>query len=133
MRTLVVYYSKTGTTEKVAQSIVDLTGFDAEGLQFDEKTKTVTSVKNLADYERVILLSPVWAFSIAEPMKKYIAQHKANMKHYDLVVTCGMWGLRGSVKYCKNTIGISPRQALLFKAKDVKTGDFDISPIVGIE
>jgi len=130
MKTLVVYYSKTGTTQKVAESIVKLMECDVDALQFDEKTKEVTSTKNPSDYERIILLSPVWAFSIAEPMKKYIAQNKAGIKHYSLVVTCGKWGLRGSVGYCRATLAKPPEHALIFKAKDVKAGNFDISPLV---
>ena len=129
MNTLIVYYSKTGTTQKVAQAIIDRKKCDFDVLQYDDSTKEVKSSKKPSDYERIILLAPIWAFSLAEPMKKYIEQHKAGIKLYDLVVTCGAWGLRGGVKYCRVAIGRPPENALLFKSKDVKTGNFDISTL----
>ncbi|MCL2109841.1 MAG: hypothetical protein FWH20_10920 [Oscillospiraceae bacterium] len=136
MRTLVVYYSKTGTTKRVAEAVVAAKGCDFVELQFDEKTQTMSAidpVHNPAEYERVILLAPVWAFALATPMKMYIAEHKsaiAAMKNYDLIVTCGGWGLRGCVRNCRRAIGKPPETALIFKAKQVKRGEFDIRPLV---
>ena len=129
MKTLVVYYSKTGTTKKVAQTIIESKNCDYDELQYDEKTKTITHTNNPSDYEHIILLAPVWAFALAEPMKQYIAKHKSNIKQYDLIVTCGAWGLRGCIKNCVKAIGKPPGKSLIFKAKHVKRGNFDINTI----
>jgi len=127
MKELVVYYSKTGTTKKVADAVISGKECDFDELRYDEKAKTVSQAHDPSEYERVILLAPVWAFSLAEPMKLYLAKNKSKIKRYNLVVTCGAFGLRGCVNNCKKAIGRPPENALVFKAKNVKQGDFDIS------
>ena len=129
MKTLVVYYSKTGTTKKVAQAVIEKKSCDYDELQYDKKTKAVNHAHDPSDYEHIVLLAPVWAFALAEPMKKYLAMHKANIKRYDLIVTCGAWGLRGCVRNCLSAIGKPPENALKFKAKQVRRGIFDIKCI----
>ena len=130
MKTLVVYYSKTGTTKRVADSIIASKDCDFDELVYNEKEKSIESVRNPLDYEHIILLSPVWAFSLAEPMKIYIEKNKSDIKQYGLIVTCGVFGLRGCVKNCLSVIGRPPKNALIFKAKQVKRGNFDISAVL---
>jgi flavodoxin len=130
MKTLVVYYSKTGTTKTVAEKFVAETGCDFDELKYDEDTKNVSFVRVPSDYERIILLAPVWAFSLAEPMKQYIAKHKDGIKRYDLIVTCGGLGLRGCVKNCLAILGTPPEHAVKIRAKDVKAGKYDISAVL---
>jgi menaquinone-dependent protoporphyrinogen IX oxidase len=128
MNTLVVYYSKTGTTKIVADAIVKKLHCDADELLYDENAKTFSSVSfhNPANYERVIIMSPIWAFSLAAPMKLYLNKYKADIKTYSLVVTCGMFGLRGCISFCKKAIGKPPEHAVKFKEKAVRRGDFNI-------
>ncbi|MCL2045355.1 MAG: hypothetical protein FWG88_03105 [Oscillospiraceae bacterium] len=130
MNTLVVYYSKTGNTEKVAKAIIEKKNCDFDILEYDDKTKKMSSKLDPALYEHIILLSPIWAFSLAEPMKQYILKHNAAIKQYDLVVTCGGIGLRGCIKNCLSSIGFPPRNAMKFRSKQVKSGDFDISAVI---
>ena len=130
MKTLVAYYSKTGTTKKVAQAIVSKLSCDIDEITFNDQTKAISHTKEPSDYDKVILLAPVWAFSLAEPMKQYVAKHKANIKQYDLIVTCGMFGLRGCVKNCVSSFGKPPDKALIFKAKNVNSGNYDISSVL---
>ena len=130
MNTLVVYYSKTGNTEKVAKSIIEKKNCDFDILQYDAKGKLMSSKLEPALYDHVILLSPVWAFSLADPMKQYIHKYKADIKQYDLVVTCGGFGLSGCIKNCLSSIGFPPQNAMKFRSKQVKSGDFDISAVI---
>ena len=129
MKTLAVCYSKTGTTKKVAKAIVKNLHCDLDELKFDEKTKKVSDSRNPAQYDRVIILSPIWAFSLSEPMKRYLEKHKSKIKAYSLVVTCGMLGLRGCVGKCKSIIGKPPEKSMKFKKKDVLRGNYDISTV----
>jgi flavodoxin len=126
MNTLAVYYSKSGTTQKVAEAVAAKTGCDLDAIAYDEDAKTVQTSKNPGDYDRIVLLSPVWAFSLAEPMKLYVKQNASGIKTYSLIVTCGMLGLRGCVRACKSLLGKAPEQARKFRSKQVKQGDFTI-------
>ena len=132
MKTLVVYYSKTGTTRKVAQAVIAENDCDSDELSYDEKTKSFDYERDPSEYDCVILLAPVWAFSLAEPMKKYIAKHKSNIKRYGLIVTCGGFGLQGCVRNCLSSIGAKPEIALKFRSKYVKQGIFDLSPVLSM-
>ena len=131
MKTLAVCYSKTGTTKKAADAVVKKLGCDLELLRYDEKAHTIEAPRSPAGYDRVIILCPIWAFSLAEPMKLYLNEHKADVKKYSLVVTCGRFGLRGCVSFCKKAIGRPPEHALKLLEKDVKRGDINISAIEG--
>ena len=133
MKTLVVYYTKTGTTKTVAEAVIAGKNCDYDELRYDEKDKTINYSRDPSDYEHVILLSPIWAFTLAEPMKQYISKHNSNIKNnkrYDLLVTCSGLGLRGCVKYCVSTIGKPPENALKFRSSHVKRGVFDISAVL---
>ena len=130
MKILVAYYSKTGTTRKVAQAVIAEKNCDFDEVHFDEKTKLIDYVRDPSEYERVVLLAPVWAFSLAEPMKMYVAENKSKIKQYDLIVTCGAFGLRGCIKHCSSSIGKRPDNAVKLKAKDVKRDSYDIGAIL---
>ena len=130
MKTLAVCYSKTGTTKTVAAAVTAHLGCDYDEIAFDEAAKTVTSAKNPADYDRVILFCPIWAFSLAEPMKLYLKQHGKSITQYSLIVTCGGMGLGGCVKNCEKAIGKPPEKAVKLKSKAVKAGAFDAAELV---
>ena len=132
MKTLVVYYSKTGTTKKVAEALIAKKNCDYDELLYDEELKSVNSMRGPSEYDCVILLAPVWALSLAEPMKLYISKYKSDIKRYGLIVTCGRFGLSGCIRNCLSSIGIKPEIALKFRSKIVKEGNFDISPILSL-
>jgi flavodoxin len=95
MKALVVYYSRTGTTKKVAEKIakelsadieeiVDLKrrngpiGFLSGGK--DAATKKLTEIKTLEkdpeEYDLVVIGSPVWAGTMAPAIRTYISVKK---------------------------------------------------------
>lgn len=93
-KVLVVYYSKTGHTQKIAQDIAKQIDADLEEI-FDQKkrtgllgfilggrdalTKKETRIseikKNPAEYDLVILGSPIWAGNITPAIRTYINQY----------------------------------------------------------
>ena len=130
MKTLVVYYSKTGNTKKVAKAVIKELNCDDVELIYDETTKTIKSAPDPSGYERVILLCPIWAFSLAEPMKLYLKKYGKSIKNYSLIVTCSLFGLRGCIGNCVAAIGKQPQKSMKIKAKYVESGGFDIKPII---
>ena len=130
MKELIVFYSKTGTTKKVAEKIIDEKQCDFDELRFDEQTKIMNESRDPSLYDHIILMSPVWAFALADPMKQYVRKHKGKIKEYDLIVTCSGLGLRGCVKNCISSIGKPPMQALKIRAKHVQSDHYDLSKIL---
>ena len=79
-KVLIVYYSRTGSTEKMAQ-------FIAEGIRFSGNQavlKKVSEIKNAADlngYDGLIIGSPTYNLTIAEPVKTFLfLAEKAELK-----------------------------------------------------
>lgn len=121
---LIVFYSRTGTTKKVAWTILNfLKSFvklkkinvdieeiidtkdrsGAIGYLFagkDATLKTLTKIKNLnynsAKYDIIIIGTPVWAFTMSTPIRTYILQNKAKLKTYAKVAFFCTQGGSGS-------------------------------------
>ena len=129
MKTLVVYFSKTGNTEKAAETLIEELGdCDHAVLTYDEKAETYGGAVDPSDYERVFLLCPIWAFSLAVPMKMYLKEYGKSIKSYSLIVTYSLFGLRGCVSNCVRAIGKPPVKAISIKGKCIKAENFDIKP-----
>jgi len=94
LKILVVYYSKTGHTRKIAQDIAKQMEADLEDINDQKKrtgllgfifggrdalTKKETRIsemkKNPAEYDLVIFGSPVWAGNITPAVRTYINQY----------------------------------------------------------
>lgn len=65
MKSLVVYYSKTGNTEKVARAI-------AKGLEAD--LKRIEEVHDISEYDLICVGTPVYGFAPARPVKKFLEE-----------------------------------------------------------
>ncbi len=79
-KVLIVYYSRTGSTEKMAD-------FIAEGIRFSGNQavlKKVSEIKNATDlngYDGLIIGSPSYNLTIAEPVKTFLfLAEKAELK-----------------------------------------------------
>jgi len=94
LKILVVYYSKTGHTRKIAQDISRQLEADLEEITDKKKrtgllgfifggrdaltkkeTRIIEMKKNPADYDLVILGSPIWAGNITPAVRTYINQY----------------------------------------------------------
>jgi len=99
MTTLVVFYSRSGRTKKVAEAISDILKCDIEEI-FDTKNrkgilgflstgndaivKRFTVIKeakkNPSLYDLVVIGTPIWAANISTPIRTYISLSKDNFK-----------------------------------------------------
>lgn len=103
-RVLTVYFSRTENSRKIAEEIsiklksdideiVDkkkwkgLIGFIYGGFSsVFEKTTKITCKKNPADYDVVIIISPVWASKVPPAIRTYIAENIDKMNNYAVIV-----------------------------------------------
>jgi flavodoxin len=111
-KVLVVYFSLTGNTDKVAGIIKDMTGGDIFKIQpdfdyFQVKSRTEmeelgkkqveedyrpklkNSVRNFDDYDYFIIGSPVWWFSVTPPVMSFLSQYDFTDKTVIPFCTCG--------------------------------------------
>ncbi|HEY0961139.1 MAG TPA: hypothetical protein VGE69_02160 [Pseudomonadales bacterium] len=107
MRSLVVYFSRTGTTRKVAELAARSLGADLVELHtqpyglgllhyvraaYDSVKGRLPRIEydriEAASYDFVLLLSPVWAGHAATPMRAYATETKG-IKRAAAVLCCG--------------------------------------------
>jgi flavodoxin len=100
MRSLIVYYSRTGRTRKIAEVIKASLNAEIDEIQDSESrsgiigwlkagkdagAKSLTKLKNVdknpADYEVVIIGSPTWNGTVSTPIRTYIKQFKTGLKN----------------------------------------------------
>jgi len=105
---LIVYYSRTSITKKVAELLsqnlsVDLEeiksaknysgpiGYLMAGREATIKKPAVIepTTKNLADYDLVILGTPIWSFNVSSPVRAFIEQNKDKIKNTAFFCTMG--------------------------------------------
>lgn len=67
---LVVYYSRTGNTKKMADRVA--AGLKKAGLETDLKKAEETNPKDLLSYDLIVFGSPVYYGTMAWPLKKLI-------------------------------------------------------------
>lgn len=107
-KVLIVYYSMSGNTDKVANSIKELTGGDVFSIQTVEnyatsdvenivkkqisdgyKPKLANSVSNIEQYDTIFIGSPVWWFSVSLPVMSFLSQYDLKGKKVVPFCTCG--------------------------------------------
>lgn len=108
MKPLVVYYSRSGTTKKVAEAIAQALGCDIEELVDTQKRSGLSGwirsgrqalkeelttleplKKDLSQYDLVIIGGPVWAYTMSVPIRTFIIQNKDRMKDVAFFFTSG--------------------------------------------
>ena len=122
MKTLVVYYSRTGNTKKMGEliakelhadidEIIDHTdrsgikGWIMGGRDAVKKSLTeITVTKDPADYDLVIIGTPVWAGPATPAFRTYIAQYKNKIKKVALFITSHVDGPKKAVDLLENVL-----------------------------
>lgn len=113
MRILVVFCSHSGHTRQVAAEIARRCGADVEEILdarpsagacaalrsiWDSLTGAIPPIepmsKNPADYDLVILGTPVWVWRVASPMRSYVLRHVLRLKRVAFFCTEGGGGDR---------------------------------------
>lgn len=107
-KTLVIYYSRSGKTKKVAESIAEKLNADLKeiidnkkrsgffGFIFsgrDAMNEKLTDIKDInvkiKEYDRIIIGTPVWASRISTPVLTFIRKQKNDIKNYSMFYTQG--------------------------------------------
>ncbi|MFC1690670.1 flavodoxin family protein [Nanoarchaeota archaeon] len=145
MKILVAYYSRTGTTRKLAQDISKALNADIEeiidtknrdgvlgymGAGRDGSTKKLTKLepikKDPSKYDLIILGTPVWAWAISAPIRTYITENKDKFKKVAFFITKGGSDCEKLFKEMGELAGKNPLATLELKTKEVIKGNYDL-------
>lgn len=141
MKTLIVFYSRTGLTRKIAQGLVGLLKCDIEEIaDMKERRGAIGNLiackdaanKKLTDiaqvkldpglYDLVIIGTPVWAFTMACAVRTYITLNKNKFKQVAFFATQGGMGDKSTYSDMENLCAQKPRAELTLNAKEITRG-----------
>ncbi len=139
---LVVYYSRTGTTKKVARAISDFLEADLDTLIDAKKRRGIigwlragrdamkgalTTIHgdehDPARYDLVLLGTPVWAGTMSAATRTYITHYCDQLGPVAFFATCGK-ETKHTFPQMAELAETSPVETLELRAKTVKNGEY---------
>jgi len=146
MKALVMYYSRTGNTRKIAEAIAEALRADAEveleeivdikkrrgvfgfiGSGKDAVLKRTTTIEpiraDLSSYDLVVVGTPVWAGSVASPIRTFLSEHGNNVKQPAFFCTTGGTGIKKALRVMEELCGKAPAATLSFTEKGLKDAE----------
>jgi flavodoxin len=147
MKTLVVYYSRTGVTRTVAQALAGRLRADVEELRdhknrsgargwlaacMDAACKRLTEIdpptRDAAVYDLVLIGTPVWAFTMAPAVRTYLSRCGPTIRKAAFFCTMGGSGDRKTFAHMTRVLGREPVSTMALLEKDVRSGAF-VGPV----
>ena len=145
MKSLVVYYSRSNITKKLAEDIAGKLNCDIEEIKpkvnyngklgYARGIKDGASGKNVEleslkynpqDYDVVYLGAPVWASKAANPLISYLLQNERKFNDVKFFLTAGSSGFDSSFKQMEDKCK-KPLKTLALTTKEVKTNTYDLT------
>jgi flavodoxin len=139
MKILIVYYSRTSNTRKVAEEIQNNLDCDIEEIidtqnrsgilkyitsGFQASRRKLTILENIkndpASYDLLVIGTPVWAGNISTPIRTYIHQNQAKFNNVAFFCTAGGSRFDGTFSEMTELSGTSPIARIGLTAKEVK-------------
>ena len=140
MRTLIVFYSRSGHTRLLAQELATRCSADLEEIRevnsregffgycrsalqvlIGELPPILKLVKNPSDYDIVIIGTPVWMQRPAPPVLTFLTQNAAVLKRVAFFCTLGGSGDRRTFKEMGRRCGKQPLGTLTVTEKELPT------------
>jgi flavodoxin len=139
MKTLVVYFSRSGHTRQVAYELAQRLSADVEEIKdlsqdrsgvfgylqsgwqalTGARPRLAPSSKQPKDYALTIIGTPVWNFSLSPPVRAYAAQHESDFNDVAFFCTEGGSGDTRAFAQLAQTCGHQPRATLAVKEKEL--------------
>lgn len=136
MSTLVVYFTRTGNSEKIAKKITQKINCDIEEIVDKKKwsgfvgfftggfsaltgknTNINTSIKKPQDYEKIVIVSPVWASNMPPAIREYIKKNKSEFNFIYFVLTYNSGGDKEAAQKMRELAG-EPSAVVSFSKKE---------------
>lgn len=141
-KVLIVFYSRTGTTRRLAGAIRARCRADMEEIRearprtgfFRGWLKSIWEVRRkreadilpggppLGDYDLIVLGTPVWAASMSSPLRTWLNRHRREIRKLAIFVTQGGRGGDQAVAQIAELCGLAPVARLVVNARDLGTG-----------
>ena len=142
-RILVVYYSRTGTTRKVAEALAATLRCDSEEIveagsrsgmlgylrcvleaRRQVPARIAAAARDPSNYDLIIIGTPVWAWSVSSPARAYLLANKARLPAVAFLCTLGGAGSERAFGQMQELAGKPPVGCLSVTALDVASAAY---------
>ena len=139
MRALVVFYSRTGHTKRIAEKISKTLNADTEELYdtkgrkgiigwivsgMDARLKRKANLRKTEKapslYDLVILGTPTWANTLSTPIRSYIHQNSDTFKKVAFFVTSGFGSIKSAMGIHKDMQNLCGKEPIVFLSLGMK-------------
>lgn len=145
MKILIAYYSRTGTTKKVAENLKAKLGAEVEMEEIQDSverkgikgylisgrdamrkklTKLLPIQFPVENYDLVIIGTPIWGWNMSVPVRTYITEQKGKFKSVAFFCTMGGSGDDTAFNEMGEIIGQVPKATLALKTVEVVKNTF---------
>ena len=145
MKSLVVYYSRSNITKRLAEDIAGKLDCDIEEIKpkvnYSGKLGYARGIKDGAsgkiveleslnydpnDYDVVYLGAPVWASKAANPLISYLKENEGKFNDVKFFLTAGSSGFDSSFEQMEK-FSKKPLKTIAVTTKEVKHGEYDLT------
>ncbi len=136
-----VYYSRTGNTRKVASFLAEKLSAELEEIKevlpgrktffsaaWQARRKYCPPILpqkfNPSAYHLVIIGTPVWAFTMASPVRSFLTLHRGRLRQAAFFCTLGGYGSKNTFQEMERVAGKKPLACLSIREKDIRNNHF---------
>jgi flavodoxin len=142
-RTLVVFYSRSGTTRRIAQALSETLECDLEEitesrprtgflgyirslLEARRKLPSVIAPKHrdVSSYDLVVIGTPVWAWSLSSPVRAYLTATASQLPEVAFFCTLGARGSESTFAQMTALVGKRPRAVCAITQRDALSASY---------
>ena len=140
-RTLVVFYSRSGTTRRIAEALSAALKCDLEEITEPKprtgflgyirsllearrkRLSTITSQKHdVSSYDLVVIGTPVWAWSLSSPVRAYLMATASQLPEVAFFCTLGAKGSESTFAQMAAVAGKKPRAVCAITQREALSG-----------
>lgn len=142
-RTLVVCYSSTGTSRRVADLLASKFQWPcAEVQETHARAGTAGILRCMADslfrrqpairykgpdpevFDTVVLIAPIWLYRLAGPMRSFVSEYATSLKRVAVISVMGGRGATNAFAEIDQILGRPPILSTSFTAREVDDGSY---------
>jgi flavodoxin len=142
-KTLIVFYSRSGTTGRIAEALSEALKCDLEKIieprprtgslgyirslleASRKRPSTILAKKHeVSSYDLVVIGTPVWAWSPSSPVRAYLTATANQLPEVAFFCTLGASGSESTFAQMTAIVGKRPRATCAITQRDVLSGNF---------
>ena len=142
-RILIAYYSRSGTTRRVADSLAaalkcdieeiteprsraGLFGYARSLMEARQKRASIIAPakRDPSSYDLIVVGTPIWGWSVSSPVRAYLIANRTRLPRVAFFRTLGGAGDKNALAQMQGLAGKAPDALCAITAREASTGDF---------